>query len=146
MAVHLALTAYISFGLRRLEEEHADLQWRNLDVRGSSEGPEPLPDPVQRFLPLDGLRLLAAVEIFVLAGLALVVLGVPTAPIVLAILAALLAAAIAAVGARAWRSAAIRSATATWRWPTPSSPSRPRSSSTSRPRHPARTRSRSGRG
>jgi hypothetical protein len=104
MAVHLALTAYISLGLRRLEEEHADLQWRNLDVRGSSEGPDPLPDPVQRFLPLDGLRLLAAVEILVLAGLVLVVLGVPAAPIVLAVLAALLAAAIAAVAARAWRS------------------------------------------
>ena len=102
MVVHVALTVYTSYGLRRLEEERADLQWRNLDVDGSPEGPGPLPDPVQRVLPLDGLRLLAAVEVLVLAGLACTAARVPVAPIALGVLTAVAAAVVAAAAARAW--------------------------------------------
>ena len=77
MAIHVALTLYTSFGLRRMEEERTELEWRNLDVAGRTEGPGPLPDPVQRVLPLDGLRVLAAVEVLVLAGLACTAAGFP---------------------------------------------------------------------
>ncbi|HEV7623584.1 MAG TPA: CDP-glycerol glycerophosphotransferase family protein [Amnibacterium sp.] len=102
MAVHLALTLYTSYARRRLEEERADLQWRNLDVEGRRRGPGPLPDPVRRLLPLDGLRTLAALELLVLAGLALAASRVAVLPVVLAATAALLAAAIAALAARTW--------------------------------------------
>jgi len=101
MAIHVALTFYTSFGLRRLAEERTDLQWRNLDVDGRSEGPGPLPDPVQRVLPLDGLRVLAAVEVLVLAGLVCTAAGVPVVPVALAVLSALVAAAVALVAALA---------------------------------------------
>ncbi|HET6825673.1 MAG TPA: CDP-glycerol glycerophosphotransferase family protein [Amnibacterium sp.] len=102
MAIHVALTFYTSFGLRRLAEERTDLQWRNLDVDGRTEGPGPLPDPVQRVLPLDGLRVLAAVEVLVLAGLVCTAAGVPVVPVALAVLSAVVAAAVALVAARAW--------------------------------------------
>jgi CDP-glycerol:poly(glycerophosphate) glycerophosphotransferase len=102
MVIHVALTLYTSFGLRRLDEERTDLRWRNLDVEGLSEGPGPLPDPVQRVLPLDGLRLLAAVEVLVLVGLACTAAGVHVAPVTLAVLSAVAGALVAIVAARAW--------------------------------------------
>ncbi|MGN6742922.1 MAG: CDP-glycerol glycerophosphotransferase family protein [Amnibacterium sp.] len=103
MGIHVALTVYTSFGLRRIEEERAELEWRNLDVDGRCEGPGPLPDPLLGFVPVDGLRLLAAVEALVLAGLVLTATGVPVAPIALAVAAAVLALVITAVAVRAWR-------------------------------------------
>jgi hypothetical protein len=89
MIVHLALTAYTALGVRRQQAEQATMTWRHLDVadgRGGSvsEGPGPLADPVQDKLPIDGLRLLTAAEVFVLGGFALAAVGVHVVPLVFA--------------------------------------------------------------
>jgi hypothetical protein len=102
MVIHVSSTLYAALAQRRLDEERADLQWRNLDVDGALTGPGRLPDPVRRVLPLDGLRLLAAVEALVLAGLACTAGGVRVAPVLLGVLAAVAAALIAGAAARAW--------------------------------------------
>jgi hypothetical protein len=85
MVVHLALTGYTALGVRRQQAEGATMTWRHLDVDGAAEGPGPLPDPVQARLPIDGLRLLTASEVFVLGGFALAAAGVHVVPLVFAI-------------------------------------------------------------
>ena len=102
MGLHLALTAYTALGVRRLEQEQATMTWRHLEVAGATEGPGPLPDPVQDRLPVDGLRLLTASELLVLAGFALAGAGVRVLPWVVAVLVLLGAAWIVAAAFRAW--------------------------------------------
>lgn len=97
LVLHLALTAYTALGLRRRESERAAITWRHLDVDGAQEGPGPLPDPVQDLLPIDGLRLITASEVLVLAGFALAGAGIQIVPVPLA--AAALAFASGSVGA-----------------------------------------------
>ncbi|GAA2749851.1 CDP-glycerol glycerophosphotransferase family protein [Amnibacterium kyonggiense] len=94
MVAHLGLTGYTALGVRRLARERATMTWRHLDVpstgsghrAGESEGPGPLPDPVQDRLPIDGLRLLTASEVLVLGGFAFAAAGVRVVPLVLAVL------------------------------------------------------------
>ena len=102
MVVHLALTAYTALGVRRTQREQAGMTWRHLDVAGVQEGPGPLPDPVQDRLPIDGLRLLTASEVLVLAGFALAAAGVRIVPWVLALLVLATAVAILWTAWRAW--------------------------------------------
>jgi hypothetical protein len=102
MVVHLALTAYTTLGLRRLQRERATMTWRHLDVGGEREGPGDLPDPVQDRLPIDGLRLLTASELLVLGGFALAAAGVHALPWVLALIVLGLTAWILVTAWRAW--------------------------------------------
>jgi hypothetical protein len=102
MVVHLALTTYTALGVRRTQREQAGMTWRHLDVAGLNEGPGPLPDPVQDRLPLDGLRLLTASEVLVLAGFALAAAGVHVVPWVLALLVLAITVAILWAAWRAW--------------------------------------------
>jgi hypothetical protein len=102
MVVHLVLTAYTALGVRRTQRERAGITWRHLDVAGESQGPGPLPDPVQDLLPIDGLRLLTASEVLVLAGFALAAAGVPVLPWVLAIVVLAIIAWTVSIAWRAW--------------------------------------------
>jgi hypothetical protein len=101
MVVHLTLTGYTALGVRRTQRERATVTWRHLDVAGEQEGPGPLPDPVHDRLPIDGLRLLTAAEVLVLAGFALAAAGVPALPWVLALVVLAIA---AWTGWTAWRA------------------------------------------
>ncbi|MGN6444425.1 CDP-glycerol glycerophosphotransferase family protein [Amnibacterium sp.] len=101
MVTHLGLTGYTALGVRRMQREQATITWRHLDIGGASEGPGPLPDPVQDRLPIDGLRLLTASEVLVLIGFALAAVGVHVAP---AVLAVVVLAIIAWTGWTAWRA------------------------------------------
>lgn len=102
MVVHMALTGYTALGVRRTQRERATITWRHLDVAGETEGPGPLPDPVQDRLPVDGLRLLTASEVLVLGGFALAAANVPVLPWVLAVVTILAAAWAVWVAWRAW--------------------------------------------
>lgn len=90
MVVHVALTTYTALGVRRRQRERASMTWRHLEVggetgAGETEGPGPLPDPVQDRLPVDGLRLLTASEALVLGGFALAAAGASVVPWLLAL-------------------------------------------------------------
>ena len=67
-----------------------------------ASGPGPLPDPVHDRLPIDGLRLLTASEVLVLAGFALAATGVHTVPWVLALVVLAITAAVLWTAWRAW--------------------------------------------
>ena len=102
LALHLCLTVYTVLGLRHRSRERTSMSWRHIDVAGETEGPGPMPDPVQDLLPIDGLRLITATEVLVLGGFALAATAVPVVPVLLALLALVVAVAAVGLAVRAW--------------------------------------------
>ncbi|MDH2443079.1 CDP-glycerol glycerophosphotransferase family protein [Amnibacterium sp. CER49] len=108
MGVHGALTLSGALRTRRLEVESTTILWRGLDVAGALDGPDPLPDPVRRLLPIDGRRLLSLLEVLVLAGLLLAAARVPALPVVAAALVVVGAGAVMLAVWRGWGRGPVR--------------------------------------
>lgn len=108
ITVHLCLTVYAALAARRIGREATAITWRNLPVdlhdTTVTEGPQPLPDAVLAVLPLDGVRLLAAAECVLFAGVVVTASRVPIVPLALAVITFATAVLVVAIGWRAWGS------------------------------------------
>ncbi len=111
ITVHLCLTVYAALAARRIGRESTVITWRNLPVdlheTTATEGPQPLPDAVLAVLPLDGVRLLAAAECVLFAGVVVTASRVPIVPLALAVITFATAVLVVALGWRAWGSSTV---------------------------------------